>query len=442
MGVPLQYPLIITRLRESGVSLAQFLDGMDGTEAMDIMNSWELWKLPYQRRPEGTWRRWLFRAGRGCGKSHTGAAETNDVAKDKRALGGGDIALIGRTSTEVRQVMIEGSSGILATAPSDFRPRWEPGNGVLRWPNGVKGFALSADKPEQIRGKNLAWVWGDEPAWWPNLHTTVMESIEPALRIGIAQAMYTTTPRRTPDLKKIEDMDDTATSRASTYQNPYLPAHVLRGYEKLFEGTRSGKQELYGEYLTENDHALWSADDIERGRLDGPPDESMFRRIVVAVDPAVTNEEDSDENGIVVAALGKDGRGYLLADKSRRASPLGWARVAVAQAKVWGADRIVAEVNNGGDMVETTVRAVDPRATYKSVRASRGKMTRAEPVAALYERGMISHCGRFPELEDQLLNWDPTQSKSPDRLDALVWAFTELMLGENEVGPLAGYLAA
>lgn len=439
MSAIVQYPEIITILRDKGISLPALMETLNKEECAAILNDWDLWKLPYQTMPTGDWRRWIFRAGRGTGKTHTGARTTNEVARDRKKIRTGEIGIIGRTHSDARFTMVEGPSGILATAPDDFKPDWYPGSGLLVWPNKVRGRIFSADKPEQMRGPNFSWVWGDEPAYWPNLYDVWIEAIEPALRIGWARCMLTTTPRRNPDLKKIEDMSLSVTSRASTYQNPYLPDAVLSTFEEIYKGTRAGKQELEGEYLSENENALWRIADIEDHRVKEPPCELV--RIVVAIDPAVTNEEKSDETGIIVAAKGADGRGYILQDRSMKGSPNQWAKMAIACSIRWKASRIIAEVNNGGDMVETTIRAVDKNASYKAVRASRGKFTRAEPVAALYERGMISHCGPFETLEDQLVNWDPTQKGSPDRLDALVWALHELFLQDkNPAGPLRAYL--
>jgi len=232
-------------------------------------------------------------------------------------------------------------------------------------------------------------------------------------------------------------MELSVTSRASTYDNPYLPESVLSTFRNIYEGTRAGRQELEGEYLDENENALWRLQDITENRVSEAPD---LVRIVVAIDPAVTSDEKSDETGIIIAGRGADDRGYILHDATMKGRPAEWARRAVAQYHRWQASRIVAEVNNGGDMVEETLRTVDKNVPYKAVRASRGKFARAEPISGLYERGRISHVGVFPELEDQMVNWDPTMSKSPDRLDALVWALHELFFDRSHVGPLEAYL--
>ncbi len=430
-------PLIVQKSRETGVSIEAMMGGLSRREQMAILNSWDLWRLPYQGMPKGDWRRWIFRAGRGTGKTHTGARTTTEVARDRKKIRRGIIGIIGRTNADARHTMVEGPSGILATAPSDFRPEWHPGTGTLIYPNKVKARIFSADKPEQMRGPNFSWIWADEPAHWQNLFDVWMEAIEPALRIGWSRCMLTTTPIRNPDLKRIEEMELSVTSRASTYDNPYLPESVLSTFRNIYEGTRAGRQELEGEYLDENENALWRLQDITENRVAEAPD---LVRIVVAIDPAVTSDEKSDETGIIIAGRGADDRGYILHDATMKGRPAEWARRAVAQYHRWQASRIVAEVNNGGDMVEETLRTVDKNVPYKAVRASRGKFARAEPISGLYERGRISHVGVFPELEDQMVNWDPTMSKSPDRLDALVWALHELFFDRSHVGPLEAYL--
>ena len=408
-------------------------------DAMTILSDWRLWRLPYQELPPGDWRRWVFRAGRGTGKTYTGARTTNEVARDRDKIRTGEIGIVGRTYSDARYTMVEGPSGILSTAPADFRPVWEPGNGLLTWPNGVRGRIFSADKPETMRGPNWAWIWGDEPAHWPDLEKTWWEVIEPAIRVGWARAMLTTTPLPASALEKLEAEEDTVTTRAATFDNSYLAKAVRDGLKRHYEGTRIGRQELYGEYLSANENALWSHETIENFRVKQAPAE--LRRVVVAVDPAVTANASSDETGIVVCGIDDAGHAYVLADRSLRGSPLEWGKAAVACHHRYKADKIVPEVNNGGDLVVSNIRAIDGRVKVEPVRASRGKVTRAEPVAALYERGLVHHVGAFSELEDQLTSWDPTQSKSPDRLDALVWGLHSLMLADRRpAGPLRAYL--
>lgn len=443
MMIEPQYPEIVKILAQRGVhtqgTMRRFIESHDPDEVKAFLADWDLWRLPYQVMPEGKWRRWILRCGRGTGKTHTGARTTSEVARDRQKIKTGEIGIIGRTHADARFTMVEGPSGILAQAPVDFRPAWEPGNSVLTWPNGVRGRLFSADKPEQMRGPNFAWIWGDEPAHWPDGETTWMEVLEPALRVGWARAMLTTTPIPGTWLSKIEALDDTEVTRASTFENSYLAKGVRDGYRKMFEGTRTGRQELYGDILEDNEKALWNGPELEQHRLHRMPVDA--KRIVVAIDPAVTANKNSDESGIVVCALGTDGHGYMLADRSGIHTPAAWAKVALAAYSRFRADLILGEVNNGGDLVEANIRAADDRANFKAVRASRGKVTRAEPIAALSERGMIHLVGNFPVLEEQLTQWDPSKAKSPDRLDAFVWGFTELMIAENDkAGPISAYL--
>lgn len=433
-------PDIVTRFGALTEARIQKLVGsLDHEEAMAILSDWRLWRLPYQEPPPGDWRRWVFRAGRGTGKTYTGAKTTNEVARERSKIRTGEIGIIGRTHADARFTMVEGPSGIIATAAPDFRPVWEPGNGLLTYPNGVRARIYSADKPESLRGANWAWVWADEPAHWVDFARTWWEVIEPALRVGWARAMLTTTPLPASELRALEDEVGSVTTRASTFDNSYLSKAVREGLRAHYEGTRIGRQELLGEYLSTNENALWTPESIEENRVSVAPVD--LTRVVVAVDPAVTANKNSDETGIVVAGIDTDGRGYVLDDRSLRGTPLQWGKMAIACHHRWKADRIVPEVNNGGDLVVQNIRGLDHRVHVTPVRASRGKVTRAEPVAALYERGLISHVGHFPELEDQLTTWDPTSAKSPDRLDALVWAFHALLLSDKRpAGPLRAYL--
>lgn len=423
--------------------ISKLIGTLGPDEAMAILSDWRLWRLQYQELPPGDWRRWVFRAGRGTGKTYTGGKTTNEVARDRSKIRTGEIALWGRTHADARFTMVEGPSGLIATAAPDFVPKWEPGNGTITWPNGVRGRIFSADKPEQGRGSNAAWVWADEPAHWPDFAKTWWEVIEPALRIGWARAMLTTTPLPATELKALEDTEGTVVTRATTFENAYLSQEVRNALRAHYDGTRIGRQELLGEYLPANENALWTPESIDDNRVRTAPHDLI--RVVVSVDPAVTANPDSDETGIIAAGISRhaDGRlhGYVLDDRSLRGTPHAWGKMAVASAVRWKADRIVPEVNNGGDLVVANIRAIDSRIRVVPVRASRGKVTRAEPVAALYERGLIHHVGTFPELEDQMTTWDPTSNKSPDRLDALVWAFHDLLLQEKRpAGPLRAYL--
>lgn len=431
-------PSIVEKLGKlSEEKIRDIMATLEPDEAQIILNCWQLWALPHQRMPPGEWRRWICRAGRGSGKTHGGAATINELAADRSKIRTGEIGIIARTYADVRFTLIEGGSGILATAPSDFRPIWEPGNALLTWPNGVRGRALSADKPESIRGLNAAAVWGDEVSHWPDPEKTWWEAIEPALRIGWARAIITTTPLPHPFLRNLEAMDDTVVTRASTFDNPHLSPKVLASLKKNYEGTRRGLQELYGEILEDSDMFLWDLDTIARNRVRNRPD---LVRIVIAIDPAVTANKNSDDTGLIAAGVDAEGEGYVLEDSTMKGKPHEWAARAIQMYRYHKADRIVAEVNNGGDLVESVLRGVDRSIPYKSVRATRGKVLRAEPVAALYEKNRVHHVGVLEALEHQMCGWQAGHP-SPDNMDALVWALTDLMLdAEEEVGSLFAYL--
>lgn len=373
-----------------------------------------------QLPPCGDWRLWLILAGRGFGKTRTGAEWIRAEVEASRR---GRLAVIAPTAADARDVMVEGESGIMATARPSFRPAYEPSKRRLTWPNGAQAAIYSADEPDRLRGPQHDGLWADELAAWRYPETWDMAMF--GLRLGLdPRSVVTTTPRPTKLVRELIAAPTTTVTTGSTYDNlenlaPAFAEQIIRKYE----GTRLGRQELLAEILTDVPGALWTYAMLEDRRPS--PD---LTRVVVAIDPAVSSNEESDETGIVVAGLGVDGRGYVLADRSCRLSPDGWARRVVAAYDELGADLVVAEVNNGGDMVEHTIKTIRPRIPYKKIHASRGKQTRAQPVAALYEQGRVSHIEVFPELEEQLTQWTPESGTSPDRLDALVWALTELMV--------------
>jgi len=372
---------------------------------------------------------WLILAGRGFGKTRTGAQWVHEQVTDN---GKRRIHLVARTAGDVRDVVVEGESGILATADPSCRPTYEPSKRKLTWPNGATATTFTADQPDQLRGPQCDACWADEVAAWQGLNNQAQDNPWDQLMFGLRlgdkpQAVATTTPRPRKLIRDLAKMPTTHVTGGSTYDNfANLADAFISTIISKYEGTTAGRQELMGELLDSLPGALWTQamiDDHRTRECDAP----TMERIVVAVDPSVTNHADSDECGIIVAGMvGADF--YVLDDRSLRASPSGWASAAVEALHDWDADRIVAEVNQGGDMVEETIRNVDKNAPYTAVHASRGKLTRAEPISALYEQGRVHHVGILPELEDQMCNYLPGDS-SPDRMDALVWALTELLEG-------------
>jgi phage terminase large subunit-like protein len=403
-----------------------FVAGLKRKERRQLLYRWRDWMArPNQLAPQGDWAVWVILAGRGFGKTRSGAEWVRELVESGRFK---RIALVAETAADARNVMIEGESGILAISPPHFRPIYEPSKGQLRWPNGAIATTYSGDEPDQLRGPQHDAAWADEPAKW-RYPQQAWDNLQLGLRLGPdPRIVATTTPRPIPWLVNLLKDPMTVQTRGSTYDNEFnLPPNYIQRVRAKYEGTRLGRQEVYAEVLEDVPGALWSRELVEASRRSCVP--CQLVRIVVAIDPAVTAGEEADETGIIVAGLGEDGRGYLLQDCSGRLSPAGWAQQAVHAYHHYGADRIVGETNNGGDLIEQVLRTVDPNVAYKSVHASRGKYLRAEPIAALYEQRRIHHVGLFGELEDQMCSFVPGVCKSStDRLDAAVWAFIELFL--------------
>ena len=396
----------------------------------DLLHSWKFWARPSQRMPDGAWDKWLVMAGRGFGKTRVGA-ETVRIWKSQP---GTIIHLVGRTFADVRDVMVEGESGLLSILPKHERPRYLSNRGLLLWPNGSRCLMFSAEEPDRLRGPQCHKTWGDEVAAWR--YREAWDNLAMGLRLGDSpQAVITTTPRPTPLIREFVTDPGTHLTRGSTYENrSNLAASFLDRILSKYEGTRLGRQELMAEILDDTPGALWRLVGIDSQRVREAPE---FSRVVVAVDPAASANATSDETGIVVVGLGDDGHGYVLADYSMRGSPDEWAREVVRAFKQHKADRVVVEVNQGGDMVTHTLRTVDPLLPISTVHARRGKVLRAEPVAALYEQGRVHHVGSLATLEDQMTTWNPTdpKAKSPDRVDALVYGLTEiLVVGDAQPG--------
>jgi len=390
------------------------------------MNSnWSFLARPDQRAPtHEDWTTWLVLGGRGAGKTRTGA----EWIHQRVAAGAGRIALVAETYADGREVMVSGPSGLLATGFPAAPPRYEPSRRRVVWESGAVAHLFSAEDPEGLRGYQFDTAWSDELAKWPYPDET-WSNLQMGLRLGDQpRQVVTTTPRSVKLLKDMMARPSTEISRASSYANrPNLAESFFTEIASIYEGTALGRQELLGELIEDRDGALWSWTMIEAARAEKP---ARFERIVIAVDPPVTATSKSDACGIVIVGLGPDGLGYVLADATVSGlSPAAWAGRVCGLFHAHEADRVVAEVNQGGDLVKEVLRTADPTVPVKGVRASRGKIIRAEPIAALYEQGRVKHCAKLEALEDQMTSFTGTSGEgSPDRLDALVWALTELML--------------
>lgn len=414
---------------------AKIIRSLTEAEAKSLWYDWRVWARDNQIPPEESWRVWILFWGRGSGKTRTGAETVRQWAKE----GHTPIALVGKTKADVHDTMIElGDSAILNISPPWETIIYVPTKRRLTWPDyGVEAIIYSGDEPSQLEGPEHAKAWVDELAkfnhprkTWDNLMFGMRRGSNP-------QVLITTTPRPIPIIKELvvdakADKDVIITKGHLLDNVANLPDTFVKYIIKKYEGTRLGRQELAGDVLDDNPDALWNRGQIDILRMTEHPD---LTRVVVAIDPAVSAGDESSETGIIVAGIGKVGlvlHGYILADLTMRGRPDEWAKAAVAGYHNFAADRVVGEVNNGGDMVEYTVRTIEKNIPFTQLHASRGKYIRAEPVSALYEQSRIHHVGYFPELEDQLCEW-VIGDTSPDRLDALVWAITELMLEAEEV---------
>ena len=400
------------------------------------MVPWPAIARSQQLPPPGDWRQWLIVGGRGSGKTRAGAEWVRALALGEAPLASrvhGRIALVAETLGDAREVMIEGESGLMACAVGR-RPVFEAGRRRLVFASGAVAQIFSSEDPESLRGYQFDAAWGDELAKWRNAEA-VFDNLQLGLRLGTRpRALFTTTPRPVPLLKRLMAESGTAVTRMRTAENAgNLAPEFLAAMTTRYGRSRLGRQELDGEMVDGREDALFDRAAIERGRVRAAPG---LGRVVVAVDPPASSGARSDACGIVAAGTGEDGIIYVLADASRRAAkPMAWASAAVALFERLEADRIVCEVNQGGEMVEAVIRTVSPDVPVRSVRANRGKWLRAEPVAALYERGRVRHAGFFPELEDEMTDFGAeglSGGRSPDRLDALVWAVTALGRVEGE----------
>ncbi|WP_248313325.1 terminase family protein [Bosea sp. F3-2] len=398
-----------------------------------VQEAWGLWSRGDQKPLQPPKSIWLVLGGRGAGKTRTGAEWVKGMAlghppfADMRTE---RIALVGETQGQVRDVMIEGVSGLLAIHTRWERPTWQPSLRRLQWPNGAIAQVFSAEDPEGLRGPQFGAAWSDELAKWPNLQEC-WDMLQFGLRLGDhPRQVITTTPRPVPLVKRLLVEPHVVVSRAKTRDNRFhLAAEFVRTVTETYGGTRLGRQELDGEIVEESPDALWTRAMIEVARERRHP---PLARIAVAVDPPASSSQRADRCGLVVAGADSDGIGHVLEDATLAgARPHEWAEKAVALYRRHEADALVVEVNQGGEMVESIIREVDAGVPVVSVRATRGKYLRAEPVAALYAQGRVRHAGTFPELEDEMCAFGPRGlegGRSPDRLDALVWALTHLML--------------
>jgi len=389
----------------------------------------------------GPWTTWLMLGGRGAGKTRLGAEWVRALAAGAGPYAAGrslNIALVGQTEQDVREVMIEGPAGLMRASPRAERPSWISSRGRLEWPNGAVGYAFSAEEPEQLRGPQFDAAWCDELAKWlyPD---AAFDNLQFALRLGtFPRQLVTTTPRPIALIKRLLADPRTALTRASTHANKaWLAPAFFAAVIARYEGTRLGRQEIDGEIIEEREDALWTRALIEQARVGKAP---PLARIVVGIDPPASAREGSDGCGIIGAGIAADGTVYVLADASvAGASPERWAGAAVALYRRLQADALVAEVNQGGDMVAAVLRQLDPNLPVRSVRATRGKFVRAEPVALMYQQGKVKHVDPpLPALEDELCDFSfdgLASGRSPDRVDALVWAVTELLERGKWQGP-------
>ena len=406
-------------------------DSLKDREVDIVDEAWDAWAHDGQLAPPGDWGIWLIRAGRGFGKTRAGAEWVSAVARANPEC---RIALVGGSIDEVRRVMVEGPSGLLAVAHAAERPGMKLVGGVLRFANKAEAHVYSAASPEGLRRPEHHFAWADELGKWrARSGSAAWDNLRMGLRLGERPRMLvTTTPRPTALMRRVMALDGLVQTLGRTRDNPHLPASFVGAMIADYGGTRLGRQELDGEMVEDVAGALWTRALIEGGRVRAVP---ALVRVVVGVDPPAGT--DGDACGIVAVGLGVDARGYVIEDASVvGASPEGWARAVVACAARHDAERVVAEVNQGGAMVASVLRAVDAALPVRGVHATRGKAARAEPVAALYEQGRVCHVGAFPALEDELCGLVAGgryegPGRSPDRADACVWALSELMLGRR-----------
>lgn len=436
--IALKKILLNSSLRETltqwNSNFEEFLDGLEpDIKFADVALYWRLHARPHQTPQFDDWLIWLLLGGRGAGKTRTGA----EWVREQVAIHGKSrIALVAPTFNDAREVMLEGESGLLNIGYPSERPTFSSSRRRLDWPNGAVGHIFTAEDPDGLRGPQFDAAWADEFCAWAYPEQT-LSNLRLALRLGdYPQLVITTTPRPISALKNLMKTKGLLISRGSTADNAdNLAPNFLSAMEEAYGGTRLGRQELGGEYIEDLDGALWSRDMLTAACIDVQP---VCDKVILAIDPPVTSGQRSDACGLIVAGRvgeGRDAKAFILQDGTVQGrSPEGWAKAAIALAQYWEADYILAETNQGGELVSSVLRAVDPSIPIRAVHASRSKTARAEPVALLYEQGRVHHCGAFTELEDELAALG-TQAltHSPDRADALVWAVTELLLKHRAI---------
>jgi len=428
-------------LELSPAERGRLLAALDDKQCDELFYDWSLWARDDQRPPPGDWIYWLILAGRGAGKTRAGAVAVREWVKNFAIVN-----LIGATHDDVRDVMVLGESGLMAICPRDERPRYARASGRLVWPNGAVSLLFSSQEPDRLRGKQHEKLWLDEVAAWKKPDTFDQALL--GLRLGAKpQAVVTTTPRPTKLIKQLVADPLTIVSRGSTFDNlNHLAQAFVERITERYAGRAIGRQELLAEIVEETPGALWTRALIERQRLAPGATPATYVEIVVGVDPPAKSGAKADECGIVVAARAEGGAIHVLADLSSQGDTPGrWAARVVSAFRRFQANRVVAEINNGGEMVEAVLRQSDANLPVRNVTATRGKYLRAEPVAAAYERGIVFHLGAFEKLEDQLCALTPdfdarAAGFSPDRADALVWAVADLLgLDGGASGMMAFY---
>jgi phage terminase large subunit-like protein len=417
-------------------TLGPFVEALDPAEAERLMYDWAFWRRPTQREPSFDWRWWMVRAGRGFGKTRLGA----ETVRARVAAGqAGRIAIVAPTAGDARDVMVEGESGLIVVHPQGEQPTYEPSKRRITWANGAQATTFSAEEPDRLRGPAHDLAWADEPASW-RYGEEAFDNLALGLRLGdCPQGLLTMTPKRRPWLRKLEAQPDTAVTIGTTYENllnlaPTFIADILDRYE----GTRLGAQELHAEYLDDVEGALWTQAVIDGGRVAHGPG-GVEWRTVVGVDPPGETAECGIVTVVGPARPALRGQAYVLDDRSLAGPPETWGRQVVGAYYAAEADEIIVEANQGGDMCRAVIHAVDPTVRVRKVRAKFSKAVRAEPVAARYARGYVHHVGYFGALESQMTTWVPTDERSPDRIDALVWAVSDLL---PEAGVVEGRVAS